>query len=320
MDAGDRRVWRAAPGTLAVVVAFMAVTAVLVPLLAYLIWSDDRGWVTPALLATLSVVALGYAWRFGLHPRLRADVAGVTVVNPFSVHRFAWDDLRVIAPGEDGLVLATADARAEAWCVQKSNRAARRGRLTRADRIASELFDLLEEHDPPLEDETGLRIRRARSDESRVLTRLERAASEDALRHLFPADRHPYPVAEVTRRWRRLLRDPQVRVVVLEKDGEPVGFVGFDDTTVRHLGVDPEHTRRGYGSALLEQATAEIFDGGAPRAALWVLEGNEPARAFYRAAGWTETSDRRPCEFPPAPVELRMERRNLAAPRRGRSG
>lgn len=320
MDGRDRRVWRAAPGTLAVVVAFMVVAAVPVPLLAYLIWSDDRGWVTPALLAALSVVALGYAWRFGLHPRLRADADGVRVVNPFSVHRFSWDDLRVIAPGENGLVLASADARAEAWCVQKSNRSARKGRLTRADRITTELFELLEEHDPPLEDEeTGLRLRRARPDESRVLTRLERAASEEALSHLFPADRHPYPVAAVARRWRRLLRDARVRVAVLEKDGEPVGFVAFDDdAVVRHLGVVPEHTRRGYGTALLEHATTEVFDGGAPRAALWVLEGNEAARAFYRSLGWTETSDRRPCEFPPAPVELRMERRNPTAPRRGR--
>jgi RimJ/RimL family protein N-acetyltransferase len=319
VDERDRRVWRAAPGTLAVVVVFMVVAAVAVPLLAYVTWVDARGWVIPALLAGLSVVALGYAWRFGLHPRLRADGHGVTVVNPFSVHRFDWDELRVIAPGENGLVLASVDARAEAWCVQKSNLAVRKGRLTRADRITTELFELLEEHDPPLEDEeTGLRIRRARPDESRILTRLERAASEEALAHLFPSDRYPYPVTEVTRRWRRLLRDPRVRIAVLEKEGEPVGFVAFDDTTVRHLGVVPDHVRRGYGTALLEFATTAIFDDGAPRAELWVLEGNEAARGFYRSLGWTETADRRPCEFPPAPVELRAERRNPAAPRRGR--
>ena len=319
MDRRDRRVWRAAPATIAAVVVFMLAAAVPVPLLAYLIWSDDRGWVTPALLATLSVVALGYAWRFGLHPRLRADPSGVTVVNPFSTTRFAWEDLRVIAPGENGLVLASPDVRAEAWCIQKSNLAARKGRLTRADKITGELFELLEEHDPPLEDEeTGLRIRRARPDESRVLTRLERAASEEALQHLFPSDRYPYPVTAVNRRWRRLLRDPQVRVAVLEKDGEPVGFVAFDTSTVRHLGVLPDHTRRGYGTALLEFATATIFDDGATHAALWVLEGNEAARTFYRSLGWTETAERRDCEFPPEPPELRLERRNPTAPRRGR--
>ena len=319
MEVADRRVWRAAPATLVVVVVFMVVAAVAVPLLAYLIWTDQQAWLVPALLAALSLLALGYAWRFGLHPRLRADGRGITVINPFSTRWIAWDDVRVIAPGENGLVVASVEERAEAWGIQKSNSATRRGRLTRADRITRELFDLLEEHDPPLEDEeTGLSIRRARPDESRVLTRLERAASEDALGHLFPSDRYPYPVTEVTRRWRRVLRDPRVRVQVLELEGDPVGYVAFDADTVRHLGVLPDHTRRGYGTALLEFATREIFDGGAPLAQLWVLVGNAGARAFYRTLDWQETDDRRDCSYPPEPPELRLERRNPSAPRRGR--
>ena len=73
----------------------------------------------------------------------------------------------------------------------------------------------------------------------------------------------------------------------------PVGFVAFDDDTVLHLGVVPDQTRRGYGSALLEFASLEIFAGGAREASLWVLADNEAARAFYRAHGWTETGERR---------------------------
>lgn len=319
MGVDKPRVWRAAPATLTLVALFVAVAAVAVPVLAYLVWRDRGDWVVPSLLGGLTLLALLYAWRFGLHPRLRADQRGLTVVNPFSTVRIDWDDVRVIAPGENGLVIASPDARAEAWCVQKSNSATRRGRRTRADRITEELFTLLEEHDPPLEDEeTGLRIRRARADESRVLTRLERAASEDALAHVFPPEEHPYPVAEVTRRWRRLLRDRRVRVRVLEHDTEPVGFVAFDADTVLHLGVSPEHTRRGYGTALLEFATTEIFDAGAPTATLWVLVANPGARAFYAGHQWHETPDRRDCEFPPAPQEMRLERPNPTAPRRGR--
>ena len=319
MGANKPRVWRAAPATLTLVALFVLVAAVAVPVLAYLVWRDRGDWVIPSLLGGLTLLALVYAWRFGLHPRLRADERGLTVVNPFSTSRIDWDDVRVIAPGENGLVIASPDARAEAWCIQKSNSATRRGRLTRADRIASELFTLLEEHDPPLEDEeTGLRIRRARPDESRVLTRLERAASEDALAHVFPPEEHPYPVAEVTRRWRRLLRDPQVRVHLLELGSDPVGLVAFDADTVRHLAVSPEHNRRGYGTALLEFASNEIFDGGAATANLWVLVANAGARAFYATQQWRETPDRRDCEFPPAPPEMRLERRNPTAPRRGR--
>lgn len=315
----DRRVWRAAPGTLAVVVVFMLAAATAVPALAYLVWTDDGGWVVPALLATLSVLALLYAWRFGLHPRLRADRRGITVVNPLSRHRFDWEDVRVIAPGENGLVVASTDHTAEAWCIQKSNFASRRGRLTRADRVTQELFTLLEEHDPPLEDEeTDLRIRRARPDESRILTRMERAASEEALAHLFPPEEHPYPVTEVTRRWRRLLRDPRVRVHVLEHGSDPVGYVAFDADSVRHVGVVPDHVRRGYGSALMEFATQEIFDGGAPTAHLWVLVGNAGARAFYATLRWRETDQRRESTYPPRPAEMRLELRNPAAPRRGR--
>lgn len=319
MGLDDRRVWRAAPGTLAVVVVFVVAAAVAVPALAYLVWTADGGWLVPALLGTLSLLAVLYAWRFGLHPRLRADRDGVTVVNPFSTRRFAWDEVRVIAPGENGLVVASTEVTAEAWCVQKSNFAARRGRLTRADRVTRELLDLLEKHDPPLEDEeTGLRIRRARPEESRLLTRLERAASEDALSHIFPPEEHTYPVTAVTRRWRRLLRDPRVRVFLLEHGDDPVGYVAFDDDSIRHVGVVPDHTRRGYGSALAEFATREIFDNGAPRAFLWVLVGNAGGRAFYATMGWTETAERQTSGFEPHPPELRLERRNPAAPRRGR--
>ena len=108
-----------------------------------------------------------------------------------------------------------------------------------------------------------------------------------------------------------------MRVHVLEHADDPVGFVAFDADTVRHVGVLPDHTRRGYGTALVEFAVQEIFADGAPRAQLWVLVANAGARAFYATSGWSETADRRACEFPPAPPELRLERRNPAAPRRG---
>jgi len=82
--------------------------------------------------------------------------------------------------------------------------------------------------------------------------------------------------------------------------------------------VVPHQTRRGYGSALLEFASLEIFAGGETEASLWVLVGNEAARAFYRSHRWTDSADRRPSEYPPRPEEIRMIRRNPAAPRRSR--
>ena len=314
-----RRSWRAAPGTLLAVALFASVAGVAVPVLAYLIYRrQESAWI-PAGLALLAVLAVLYAWRFGLHPRLRATSRGVVIVNPFSRHTFTWEDITLIAPGENGLLVGSEDDAAEAWCVQKSNYAVRRGRFTRADWVAHELLDILDQHDPPLEDEeTGLRMSRARPDESRLLTRLERAASEHALRHIFPPDEFPYPVAAIDQQWHRLLHDRSTRVYVLELEEAPVGFVAFNSSTVLRLGVLPQHTRRGYGSALLEFASQEIFDSGASAASLWVLTDNVAAHHFYRDHGWTPTDDRRPSTHPPFPEETRLTRRNPAAPRRSR--
>ena len=319
MSDQTRRVWRAGKPGLVLVGLFAGVAGVAIPVLAYLIYrSEGTPWIS-ALLIGLTVLALAYAWRFGLHPRLVATDRGVQVVNPLRRSSLEWDDITVIAPGENGLVVASEEQRAEAWCVQKSNRATRRARVTRADLVAHELLDILEVFDPPLEDDqTGLRIRRARFDESRLLTQLERGASEAALAHLFPPEQHPYPTAEFQRRWRRLLRDGRTHVHILQLKDEPVGYVAFGGGWVQHVGVPAEHTRQGYGSALLEFASLELFSTADPEASLWVLTGNAAARAFYRAHGWTETDDRRRSEYPPHPESVRMVRKNPAAPRRSR--
>lgn len=307
MSDGSRRVWRAAPATLAAVVVLTVLAAASLAGLAYLVYRREGSPWLPAALALLALLALAYAWRFGLHPRLVADDDGVHVRNPFSSRSFAWHDLTVIAPGENGLLLGSDDGVAEAWCVQKSNLSLRRGRFTRADAVAHELIDSLELRDPPLEDsETGLRIRRARPDEARLLTRIERAASEEHLEHLFPPEEFPYPVREVTTRWRRLLHDPTARVFVLTDDDDALGLVAISGSEVLHLAVVPHRTRLGYGSALLDFAVRQVLDGGEPEAGLWVLEGNAGARAFYRRHGWTETEQRRSCRYPPHPEELRM--------------
>jgi ribosomal protein S18 acetylase RimI-like enzyme len=262
-------------------------------------------------------LTLLYAWRFGLYPSLRATDTELVVHNPFRTVRFLWEDITLVTSGENGLVIGSEDLQAEAWCIQKSRSATRRGRRTRSDRVVAELLDLLEQHEPPPEDaELGLRIRRARPDESRLLTRMERAASEAELGHVFPPEQYPYPTAEVLQRWRRLLRDRQTRVSILEQAGEPVGFVAFGRDTVLHLGVVPELVRRGHGTALLDYAVDELFARGVASASLWVLTDNRTARSFYRARGFVETDERRACEFPPFPEELKMVRRNPAAPRR----
>jgi GNAT superfamily N-acetyltransferase len=312
-----RGVWRAGPVTLVLVSAFALTAGVVIPVLAYLIYRSGSALWLPVSLVVLTVLALLYVWRFGLHPRLMVTEQNVEIINPFRHYSFDWDDITVVAPGENGLLIGSEDRAVEAWCVQKSNFASRRGRLTRADRIANQLLDIVELHDPPVEyEESGVRIRRARPDESRLLTGMERAVSEEALTHIFPPQQHPYPTSAVARRWRRVLSDRRMHAYLLEVQDSPAGYVAFDEDTVHHLGVVPDQQRRGYGTALVEFACMEIFAGGAREVLCWVLTDNHVARAFYRALGWSETGERRRSEYPPHPQALQMMHMNPHAPRR----
>ena len=76
-----RRVWRAGRPSLILVGLFAAAAGIVIPVLAYLIYrSEGSPWIA-GLLLVLTLAALAYAWRFGLHPRLIATDAGIEVVN-----------------------------------------------------------------------------------------------------------------------------------------------------------------------------------------------------------------------------------------------
>lgn len=318
MTVRTRRVWRVSPGTLTAVWVFVTVAALGVPMLAVLAWWRAGELLVGVFLLLLAIGAVVYGWRFGLHPRLIATSEGVEVVNPGRLNYIAWDELSVIAPGENGLILGTEDARTEAWCIQKSRSAMRKGRTTRADLIVAELEELRDHFDPPLEDEqTGIRLRRARQTDLDLLTSLERAASEASLKHVFDPTEHPYPTRDVRRRWRRLLRDRRVMIRVLEEYGRPAGLVAWDTRgQLRHLAVSPQYAHQGHGSLLLAYATEELMAGGTGELFLWVLEDNTEARGFYRIRGWRDTEERADSEFPPHPTEIKMVRTNPKAPRR----
>jgi GNAT superfamily N-acetyltransferase len=52
------------------------------------------------------------------------------------------------------------------------------------------------------------------------------------------------------------------------------------------LYVDPAHTGRGVGSALLEAALTRLAGSGFLQASLWVFTRNANARRFYEQRGW----------------------------------
>ena len=103
-----------------------------------------------------------------------------------------------------------------------------------------------------------------------------------------------------TVRWQALILGAHAEgrfVLVGEVDGQVAGWAsggayregGPDET---HLGevyglyVDPSYWRRGVGSALMTAALEHLAGAGHPEAALWVLEENPRARAFYERHGW----------------------------------
>lgn len=68
-------------------------------------------------------------------------------------------------------------------------------------------------------------------------------------------------------------------------DATVVGFCSGRAQTreIAALYVDPGHWRRGIGGRLLDAALERL---GGPDVALWVLEANAPARAFYATRGF----------------------------------
>ena len=134
-----------------------------------------------------------------------------------------------------------------------------------------------------------------------ALAALERAANLVGLAHVF--GERPFPQEAVLARWREVLGDSEVRVLVLDGAEGLVAYLAHDRARVRHLAVRPASWHRGHARALLAEAVREIRAGGATPL-LWVLEENTRARALYERLGWRRTGTQQVCEWSPHPVEL----------------
>lgn len=92
------------------------------------------------------------------------------------------------------------------------------------------------------------------------------------------------------------------QTIVAERGGEIVGFTtvgpsrdadAADAAELYAVYVDPVAWGSGVGRQLMGAAYARIEALGFERAILWVLEGNERARHFYRSDGWQPDGARR---------------------------
>jgi GNAT superfamily N-acetyltransferase len=142
-------------------------------------------------------------------------------------------------------------------------------------------------------------FRHAKDDEAGALRDLERAANLEALGHVFPPERYPFPDDAVLARWAIVLADPAVTTLVAEDEAGLTAFVAYDAGTLRHLAVRPDHWGTGLASCAMRETDAR---------SLWCLEENGHARAVYEHLGWRATEDRKEAAWPPYPVEMRYRR------------
>jgi putative acetyltransferase len=74
---------------------------------------------------------------------------------------------------------------------------------------------------------------------------------------------------------------PANTVWVAEREGQVVGYIGYDPGWINHLFVHPDAQGQGVGPRLLGKALA---DGRTRR--LWTFQQNTRARRFYEARGF----------------------------------
>jgi GNAT superfamily N-acetyltransferase len=146
-----------------------------------------------------------------------------------------------------------------------------------------------------------------------ALRDLERTANLTALAHVFPPDRYPFPDDAVLARWRLVMDDPAVEVLVRDRpEGSGLlSFIAYDAVSVRHLAVHPLHWGQGLATASLAAAMRDMTHRGATEAGLWVLAENHRARRLYAHLEWLPTDVARAASWPPHPLELEY-RRHLA--------
>lgn len=153
--------------------------------------------------------------------------------------------------------------------------------------------------------DNGDMFRRATEHDLLALAELERDANLAALAHVFPPDHYPFPFDAVLSRWRLVLDDPAAVVLVTEGASGLAVYAAYDDRSLRHLAVHPEHWGQGLAAAAVQLALEGIAEDGADRAILWVLEENHRARGLYEHLGWQPDGQVQEAAWPPHPTELR---------------
>lgn len=168
-------------------------------------------------------------------------------------------------------------------------------------------------------------VRRVTPRDVAAVTRLQVESWRVAYVDLIPAAYlAAMSAAERERRHLSRVTDPEPRAAYLlaERDGEIIGMTNvgpsrdddLDAATVgeiRAMYALPAAWSTGVGNALMRAALAHLRDAGFTAATLWVLEGNQRARAFYERWGFTPDGARHLEDLGDLVPEVRYALRSL---------
>ena len=144
-----------------------------------------------------------------------------------------------------------------------------------------------------------MNLRKAIPDDAFAIARAHVDSWRSAYRGLAPDDRLAgLDYARGAGRFRESILVGLEEIYIAEEDGEVVGFLAFGrprDSDVTHettgeiyaMYLLSQYWRKGIGGSMLKKAERILGSQGCLRVTLWVLEGNERARRFYEAMGFT---------------------------------
>ena len=108
-------------------------------------------------------------------------------------------------------------------------------------------------------------------------------------------------------RWRIVLDDPGVIVLLDEHDGEPVGYAAVADGWLRHFGLLPALVGdRPRADSCTQQRWTACPRPGRTRRTSGCWRRTTARAAFYERLGWRDTGVREPEVFEPYPVKMQM--------------
>ena len=141
-----------------------------------------------------------------------------------------------------------------------------------------------------------------------VVLAVQEPGSVIALATVFPQDEFPFPRDAIADRWHAEIRTSDIDCLVVEQDGELVGFAALRADELMHFGIAVEHWGTGVAQQTHDAVVERIARAGFDRAWLRVFTGNARARRFYERLGWEPTGERSRSAFAPCPELLRLER------------